>query len=526
MDTRTSTTSENRRPSWDETALPFSSSPLTQNLTAQVCVVGAGLAGLTTAYLLAREGLEVMVLDKGPVGGGNTGRTTAQLASAFDDRYSELIGLYGERAARLVAHSHSSAIDLIEGISREEGIACEFERLSGYLFVPPHTSRRVLSEELEAAHRAGLTDVAWAEKAPLDGFDTLPCLHFPNQGQFNPLMYLRGLERAIQERGGKIYTETPVETVQDGTPARVETRSGLTVTAEAVVVATNSPINDRVAIHTKQAPYLSYVIAAEVPRGSVHRALYWDTEDPYHYVRLQNPAEGDEKGLTELLLVGGEDHKTGQANDADVRYARLEAWARERFPSMGRVRYRWSGQVYEPLDGLAFIGRNPGDEAIYIVTGDSGMGMTHGTLAGMLLRDLIMGRENAWAPLYDPARKPLKAAPEFLKENLNVAAQYVDLLTPSGDGRAEELAPGSGAVVGFGPNKRAFYRDEAGALHSHSAICPHLGCVVAWNGSEKTWDCPCHGSRFDAYGGVVNGPARADLPETEPHPHEQPCKPF
>ena len=501
--------------SWPQAKNLLETSKLTHDLTADVCIVGAGLAGLTTAYFLAREGRSVVVLDKGPVGGGNTGRTTAQLSNALDDRYSELIRIHGEEEARLAAHSHTAAIDMVEAIAHEEGIDCNFERVSGYLFVPPGSSRKVLDEELDAAHRVGLTNVQRVAKAPLAGFDTLPCLHFPDQGQFDPLAYLNGLAGAIQKRGGQIYTGTAVDEIQDGQPARVRTRSGVTVTAGAVVVATNSPINDRVALHTKQAPYLSYVVAAEVPPGSVTKALYWDTEDPYHYVRVQTLGDSD----TELLLVGGEDHKTGQADDDDARYARLEAWARARFPSMGRVAYRWSGQVYETLDGLAYIGRNPGDEAVYVVTGDSGMGMTHSTIAGMLIRDLIvgtdkMGTDNAWALIYDPKRKPVKAAGEFAKEILNVAAQYTDLVTP-GESTAEVIAPGTGAVVGFGPSKHAVYCDDEGIRHTYSAICPHLGCVVAWNGGEKTWDCPCHGSRFDAYGRVVNGPAKSDLKAAE-----------
>ncbi len=496
--------------SWPLARTLLETSELTHDLTTDVCIVGAGLAGLTTAYLLAREGRRVVVLDKGPVGGGNTGRTTAQLSNALDDRYSELVRIHGEQKARLAAHSHTAAIAMIGAIAREEGIDCEFERVSGYLFAPPGSSRKVLDEELEAAHRVGLTQVERVARAPLGEFDTLPCLHFPDQGQFDPLAYLNGLVGAIQQRGGQIYTGTPVDDIEDGQPARVRTRSGVTVTAGAVVVATNSPINDRVALHTKQAPYLSYVVAARVPRGSVAKALFWDTEDPYHYVRVQTL----EDSSSELLLVGGEDHKTGQADDDDARYGRLEAWARERFPSMGEVVYRWSGQVYETLDGLAYIGRNPGSEAVYVVTGDSGMGMTHSTVAGMLIRDLIVGKENAWALIYDPGRKPAKAAGEFAKENLNVAAQYTDLVTP-GESTTDNIDPGTGAVVGFGPTKHAVYRDDSGTLHTHSALCPHLGCVVAWNSGEKTWDCPCHGSRFDAYGQVLNGPAKSDLAAVE-----------
>lgn len=495
-------------PSWPQAKDLRRTQTLTEDLTADVCVVGAGMAGLTTAYLLAREGRKVVVLEKGPVGGGNTGRTTAQLANALDDRYSELIRIHGEEKSRLAAESHTAAISLIEQISRDEGIDCDFERVSGYLFAPPGESRSILDEELDAAHKSGLTNVARVARAPLEDFDTLPCLHFPDQGQFDPLRYLNGLAEAVEKRGGQIFTDSPVEEVEDGTPVRVRTRSGFTVTAASAVVATNTPINDRVALHTKQSPYTTYVVALEIPPGSVHRALYWDTLDPYHYVRVQSGSEGE----PELLLVGGEDHKTGQADDADERYARLEAWTREHFPVAGGVRYRWSGMVLESLDGLAYIGRNPGDENVYVVTGDSGMGMTHTTISGMLVRDLIVGRENAWAEIYDPARKPVKAAGEYAKENLNVGAQFTELLTP-GEGSPDDLAPGEGKVVGFGPNKRAVYRDESGVLHTHTAVCPHLGCVVSWNSGEKSWDCPCHGSRFDAYGRVLNGPARSDLKE-------------
>lgn len=499
---------EQTLPSWPGAKDLLHTSALADNLTADVCVVGAGLAGLTTAYLLAKEGRKVVVLEKGPVGGGNTGRTTAQLATALDDRYSELIRVHGEDKARLAAESHSAAISLIETVSQDERIDCAFERVSGYLFVPPGESRSVLDDELEAAHASGLIGVERVARAPIKDFDTLPCLRFPDQGQFDPIRYLNGLAEAIQKYGGQIFTDTPAEEVEDGAPVRVRTRSGFTVTAGAAVVATNTPMNDRVAIHTKQAPYMSFVVALEVPANSVERALYWDTLDPYHYVRVQPTADGG----AELLLVGGEDHKTGQADDADERYAKLEAWARARFPEVGQVAYRWSGQVYETIDGLAYIGRNPGDEHVYVVTGDSGMGMTHTTVAGMLLRDLIAGRDNPWAGLYDPARKPVKAAGEFVKELANVGAQFAELLTP-GAGSADDIAPGSAAVVGFGPAKHAVYRDEAGTLHTRSAVCPHLGCVVSWNQGEKSWDCPCHGSRFDAYGGVLSGPAKSDLKE-------------
>jgi len=489
---------------------------LREDAQADVCIVGAGIAGMTTAYLLAREGQKVIVLDDGPIGGGMTARTTAHLVNALDDRFYELERLHGERGSRLAAESHSAAIDRVEAIVREEGIDCEFERLDGYLFTPPDESKEQLHDELEAAHRAGLTQIEMVERAPIKDFDTGKALRFPRQAQFHPLKYLAGLASAIRRDRGRIFTETHAGKIEGGEGARVETSDGHVVKARVVVVATNTPVNDRVAIHTKQGPYITYVIGARVPSGSVEKALFWDTPDPYHYVRVENiRARYKETGETEeydLLIVGGEDHKTGQKDDAGRRYAALERWTRTRFPMIEEIEFQWSGQVMEPVDGLAFIGRNPLDEEnVFIATGDSGNGMTHGTIAGILLTDLIMGRDNEWAELYEPTRKTLKALPEFASENLNVAAQYVDLVTPGDVDSADEIKAGEGAIIRHGLKKVAVYRDEAGALHERSAICVHLGCVVDWNSKEKTWDCPCHGSRYDAYGKVFQGPANRDL---------------
>ncbi len=500
---------------WMATAKTPAQFALAEDARADVCVVGAGIAGLMTAYLLAREGRSVVVLDDGRIGGGMTERTTAHLVNALDDRYFDLERLHGEKGARLAAESHSAAIDRLESTAAAEGIDCEFERLDGYLFTPPGESDEILDRELRAAHRAGLTGVERVERAPLASFDTGPCLRFPRQAQFHPLKYLTSLTLAIKRDGGRIFTGTRACKIEGGAQARIETNDGLVVTAGAVVVATNTPVNDLVAIHTKQAPYLTYVIGARVPRGSVTRALYWDTLDPYHYVRLQS-VNSDEADEYEILIVGGEDHKTGQEDDAGVRYQWLEDWTRERFPMAGRVEFRWSGQVMEPVDSLAFIGRNPLDaDNVYIATGDSGNGMTHGAIAGMLLTDLILGRENEWATLYDPARKTLRAAPTFVRENLNVAAQYADWATAGAVGSPDEIAAGSGAVIRRGLAKVAVYRDEQGALHEYSAVCAHLGCIVQWNDDEKTWDCPCHGSRYNSFGRVINGPAIDDLARVE-----------
>jgi len=498
---------------WMDTGVLLNETSLTEDARADVCIVGAGIAGTTTAYLLAKEGKSVVVLDDGPIGGGMTGRTTAHLVNALDDRYFELERLHGEKGARLAAESHTAAIDRVEAIVKKEWIDCEFERLDGYLFVPPGDAMKILDDELEAALRAGLK-LEKVERAPIDSYDTGAALRFPRQAQFHPLKYLAGLAQAIKQSGGSIYTETHASKIRGGDQAVIETSGGAVVTADAVVVATNSPVNDLVAIHTKQAAYQTYVIGARMPRGSVTRALYWDTPDPYHYLRIETIGKG--ASAYDVLIVGGEDHKTGQEDDANRRFGILERWTRTRFPMIESIEYRWSGEVLEPIDGLAFIGRNPLDEAnVFIATGDSGNGMTHGTIAGILITDLILERENEWTELYEPSRKTLRALPEFVSENLNVAIEYTGLVTPGEVDSVAEIKPGKGSVIRRGLTKVAVYKDEAGAVHERSAICRHLGCVVGWNTLESTWDCPCHGSRYDAYGRVSQGPANSDLPEVE-----------
>jgi glycine/D-amino acid oxidase-like deaminating enzyme/nitrite reductase/ring-hydroxylating ferredoxin subunit len=491
---------------WTATARIPAFSPLIADTSADVCVIGAGISGLTTAYLLTQVGKSVVVLDDGAIGSGMTGVTTAHLVNALDDRFFDLERFHGERGSRLAAESHSAAIDQVEAIVTAERIACDFTRLDGYLFLAPEHTEELLDRELAAAHRAGLQDVAKIARAPVT-FDTGPCLRFPRQAQFHPMKYLAALANAIERAGSRIYTGTHATRIEGGDDASVTTERG-TVRARAIVVATNTPINDLVVVHTKQAPYMTYVIAATVPRDSITHALYWDTGDPYHYVRLQPGLDAEH----DLLIVGGEDHKSGQADDIDDRHPRLEAWTRERFPSMRDVVYRWGGQVMEPHDGLAFIGHNPLDkDNVYTVTGDSGNGMTHGTIAGMLLTDLILGRSNPWQSLYEPGRVTLRATAEFTKEAVNMAAQYADWLTKGDVPDADQIPKDSGAVLRRGALKLAVYRDATGALHERSAICPHLGCIVAWNPAEKTWDCPCHGSRFDKFGEVINGPANVGL---------------
>jgi nitrite reductase/ring-hydroxylating ferredoxin subunit len=351
--------------------------------------------------------------------------------------------------------------------------------------------------------------VSKVERTPLD-YDTGPALRFENQAQFHVLKYLKGLERAITRLNGQIFLHSHVETVEDGEPAVVTTNSGHGVNAKAVVLATNAPIGERLLYSGRQGAYRSYVVGLPLTKGSVHRAQYSDTADPYHYVRLQTLDDAQD-----LLLVGGEDHKTGQADDAPDRYEQLELWARERFPVTGTVAYRWSAQTMEPVDALAFLGRDPSSEHVYVITGDSGMGMTHGTLGAMINSDLILGRDNPYAALYDPKRLKVGAVSELFREGANEVSKLGDWFKPGEIRSPDELKPGTGAIMRRGLGKVAVYKDEQGALHEHSVKCSHLGCVVRFNPDTTSWDCPCHGSRFGIDGKVLNGPAITPLSPVE-----------
>jgi glycine/D-amino acid oxidase-like deaminating enzyme/nitrite reductase/ring-hydroxylating ferredoxin subunit len=516
-------------PRWFEELASEDERALTQSVggwperALDLIVVGGGIAGLSVAYHACKRGRSVLVIERGLLGSGETGRTTAHLSNALDDRYSHLEKLHGRRGAQLAAASHSAAIDDIERIVREENIACGFRRLPGYLFSirGGRAGAKELLKERTAAQRAGLS--VELERSPKLSLGDGPCLRFERQADFQPLAYLAGLARAIARMGGRIATRSRVSDVASArSEPTVSLEDGRSASAKAVVIATDTPINDRFAMHTKQAAYRSYVITLAIPPGSVEPALYWDTADPYHYVRLTNA--GDE------LIVGGADHRVGQASSPEQSFAKLEVWARAHFPMALRVVSRWSGQIQEPADGMAFIGKNPGLEGhVYIATGDSGNGITHGAIAGILLNDLIDGRSNAWSALYEPSRKlRLISTSDFVRENVKTSLHFADWLLPGGRSESS-IEPGQGRVVRRGLRRVAVYVDDAGARHERSAMCPHLGCVVAWNSAERSWDCPCHGSRFDPYGKVMTGPARNDLAPVEEQPapaeHAEPSQP-
>lgn len=491
---------------WEYSENKLSLTPLKKDVEADVCIIGAGIAGLSTAYELSLANKNVVVIDDGIICGGETCRTSAHLSNVLDDGIFRMEKLHGLENAMLAVQSHGTAINEIESIVKKEGIDCGFERVDGYLFPSLRQSPNLIEEEYSASQRAGLK-VERVTAAPI-GFHTGEALRFPNQAQFNPLKYMVKMVEILTARGVQVYTQTSAQKIQGGDPVVVTTKDGFKISAGAAVVATNTPFNNLVVLHTKQAAYRTYVIGVEIPKGSLRKALFWDTEEPYHYVRTC-PQEG-EGG--DILLVGGEDHRTGQEDHPNECFTRLEDWMRARFPLAQKILYRWSGQVLEPVDGLAFIGVNPLDGPnVYVTTGDSGMGITHGVIASLLLTDLILGRKNKWEHLYNPARKNLKSLGRFIKENLNTACQYKDWVTPGEVDSSEDIGNEEGAVCRKGLSKIAVYRDQDGLPHTYSAVCPHLGGIMHWNKTEKTWDCPCHGSRFNRYGKVINGPAMPNL---------------
>jgi len=504
---------------WTDSVPPLIYDTIANDRQTDVLIIGGGIAGITTAYCLSKSGRKVILVEDGYLGSGETGRTTAQITYALDDRYYDLEKFFGHEKTKLVAQSHKQALEWINQTIAEDNIACNFKRVDGYLFLDPTDKPENLGKEFVATQNAGLPT------EQLTGIPGLPvndieCIRFPQQGQFHVLKYLKGLADAVVAMGGEIYTNSRAKDItKDGA-----TVNGFTIKANHIVVATNTPVNDILTMHTKQFAYRSYVIGAKIPKGKLPYAMWWDTGNqdskwiakPYHYVRLEPFNEE-----YDLLISGGEDHKTGQADEEQVteeqRYENLIMWTKNKFPYFDDIEYKWSGQVMEPVDCLAFIGKNPGDNNIYIITGDSGNGMTHGTIGGILLTDLILGNKNPWEEIYSPSRITFRTADDFISETGNMAYKMVKDWVSGGDvDNEEDLKAGEGAVIVSGLKKVAAYRDNEGILHTCSAVCPHLGGVLQWNPDEKSFDCPLHGSRFTTDGVVVNGPAITDLKKVEP----------
>jgi hypothetical protein len=484
---------------------------LQRSAQADVVVIGSGIAGLSCAYELAARGRSVIVVDRGEIGSGMTARTTAHLASVLDDDFANLIKVRGLDCARQIYRSFLASINRVEEIHATESINCDFARVEGYWLLAANTPSSRLDEELEACEKIGVRVFDCREQTPLHTERLVRSLRFPAQARFHPSKYLAGLAACIKRKGGRLFANTCAEAVEEKQGRIVVTTTeGHKLQAADVIVATNSPVNVQVPIHTKQAPYRSYAIAAKIPRGELPDALYWDTHDPYHYVRLQPHSE-----RTNAVIIGGEDHKSGEADDGDKRFTSLENWARDRLPKMGEVIHRWSGQCLEPADYVGFIGPSPDNEHIFVVSGDSGQGVTNGVIGGMMIADLLTIGSSPWNELYDPARKVGSNIAAFFTENMTPLVNFTEYLSADGVTTVEKLKPGEGRIVRNGFQKIAACRDFDGKLHLHSASCTHLGCVVHWNSLEQCWDCPCHGSQFAPNGTALNGPAVSALEKIE-----------
>jgi len=484
------------------------------DLTCDTVVVGSGIAGLSVAYELASAGQNIVVVDRGPIAGGITARTTAHLAPICDDGLSALTDLRGEENARLFQDSQAAAVDRIEAIVEAHAISCNFRRLDAFLFPAMGMETKEAREQADREFKAGRAigvDVDRAMGVPLKGFEHVPCLRYLRQATFHPLKYLSAVAAEIEAHGGQLFANSAVSKIDaSGNGVRIETEGGATVRAARAVVATNSPISDRAALHSKMAPYRTYAMAFTIPRDLLPDALYWDMADPYHYVRL-NPGPG----LTDYLIAGGADHKSGTSDDGDVRFEAIEAWIRALVPELGKEVTRWSGQVLDTFDYCGFIGRDPVNDNVFVATGDSGQGMTHGALAGLLIKDLILNGASPWQELYNPARKSPRGIINYVRENLTALQNLTEHVTPAELTPDDELAPGEGGIITEGKDKIAVCRDMKGKLHRRSAVCTHLGCIVHWNSTEQCWDCPCHGSQFAPGGEVLNAPAISPLAPAE-----------
>jgi glycine/D-amino acid oxidase-like deaminating enzyme/nitrite reductase/ring-hydroxylating ferredoxin subunit len=489
---------------WIESTPETSYGALAGGLDVDVAVVGGGIAGITAAFLLKQAGKSVAVVESKRILHGATGYTTAKVTAAHSLTYTTVAKNFGEDGARVYAEANRGALDLVARLVDELAIDCDFERKANYVYAETPDERARIEQEVDAARRAGLA-AELVEETPLP-YPVECAFRLEGQAQFHPRKYLLPLARAVHGDGSHVLELTRVSDVGTGRRCVVRSDRG-TIVADDVVVATHLPFLDRGFFFAKAHPERSYAVACRIGAEQDPDGMYINVSSPTRSVRTAS----DEHGL--LLLLGGEGHKPGDEPDTEARYRALEEygrrhWQAEEFP------YRWSTQDYSPVDGVPYVGRlTRRGEHVYVATGFKKWGMTNGTAAAMILADLILGRENAWAGLYDAKRlTPRASAPGFVKENAAVARHFVgDRLNRGAEAELDTLAAGEGRLLRLNGRKTAAYRDQAGRVHALSPVCTHMGCHVNWNAAERSWDCPCHGSRFSGEGVVIQGPATRDL---------------
>lgn len=495
--------------SLDTTSFWIASTPdtnfpaLTKDIIVDVAIIGAGIAGLTAAILLKRAGKTVVVIESNQIVTGVSGHTTAKVTALHQLVYADLIQNIGEEKTRLYAESNQAAVERVATFVREEQIDCDFRRNSAYTFAKPDDDLSQITAEVEAATKVGLP-VSFVQETSLP-FPIAGAIKLDNQVQFHVRKYLLHLANLIAGDGSYVFENSRVETVDGNNPCSVITEKGV-VKAQDVLVTTHLPILNRGLFFAKSYPKRSYIIAAPIDPQKAPEGMFIGSGEEYNSIRTTP----DEDGL--LLLVGGKSHKVGTKTDTEECYQALEAFAQENF-KIGEIKYRWSTQDMVSFDKLPFIGKlTPLDEHIYVATGFSLWGMSKGTLSGMILSDLVLGKENPWSELYDATRANAFLTPVSIKQNLDVGIHWVgDRLKGTDTDSLVDINVGEGKIVSIEGEKVAAYRDERGQVHAVSAVCTHLACIVNWNEAEKSWDCPCHGARYDYEGKVLHGPAVKDL---------------
>jgi glycine/D-amino acid oxidase-like deaminating enzyme/nitrite reductase/ring-hydroxylating ferredoxin subunit len=467
-----------------------------------VAIVGGGITGITTALLLQRAGRKCVVIEARKIGFGTTGGTTAHLNTIVDTPYYTIIKNFNERSAELVYQGTLEAIEQVRKNVSTYKISCTFEEKTGYLFSPRKELDRQLQKIVDSSQRIGV-EIDYTDHSPLPVPFT-SVAHFSGQAQFSPIEYVYALAKAFEEAGGVIMQDNPVREVKEEGLLQVHTERG-TIQSKHIVYATHTPPGVNL-LHMRLVPWRSYAMAVRI-RGEYPDALVYDVEDPYHYFRTQS-IEG-----VPHLIVGGEDHKTGHEENTKKRFRQLEAYVRNYF-DVEEIKYKWSSQFYETADGLPYIGHYPmhPNENFWVATGFGGNGMIYGTLSAIILRDLIVTGKSDYAKLFDPNRiKPVAGFKDFVSNAAEAVGNFIK--KPFNAEKIEELAalaPGEGRIIKYEGEKIAIYKDEQGVHHVISPTCNHLGCSIAWNSAERSWDCPCHGSRYNPDGEMITGPATRD----------------
>jgi glycine/D-amino acid oxidase-like deaminating enzyme/nitrite reductase/ring-hydroxylating ferredoxin subunit len=475
--------------------------------TCDVVIAGGGITGLSLGYALQKAGKKCVIAEAHSLGFGTTSGTTAHLNTILDTTYLQIAKNFSEHTAKSIAQLTLQAIGFIEENISSLQIDCGFERVDGYTFSEDKEQEKGIDEIYEGAKNVNI---------PIEYSDALPvqipftkAVRFSSQAKFNPADYITGLAKAFQDAGGVILENCRVNNVSDGNEVTVETTAGKMMCSQFVWATHTTPgVN---LLSFRLAPYRTYVIAAELEdKSQEFKELVYDGGDPYHYYRMQQV-----NGIN-YLIAGGEDHKTGHEENTDACLTRLEAHVRKYF-RLKNIAHKWSSQYYEPVDGIPYIGILPGNTNIFTATGFGGNGMIYSAIAAIILSEWLLTGDSANKNLFNPSRlKPVAGFTNFVKENADVVKEMV-----SGWFSAEkievlaELAPGSGEVVKYDGQKMGLFKDEDGKLFAVHTTCPHAGCTISWNSTERSWDCPCHGARYDREGNMLNGPAVAGLEKIE-----------